>query len=149
KDTHYHPALRRSIFSNTDWQLIRNISTPLWLVKPRQMAEQPRVLASIDPLHERDKPAELDKAILTVAQRICAATSGELHVFHGFDIAPALAVSTNSLTMPISLPVRELTEAMQTTHTEAVHTLTDEHGVPRDRVHIRQGGIRELLISIA
>lgn len=149
KDTHYHPVLKRSIFSNTDWHLIRNTAAPLWLVKPRAAAVPPRVLAAIDPLHERDKPADLDKAILTAAQRICAATSGELHVFHAFDVAPALAVSTNSLTMPIALPVRELTEAMEKEHTEAVHALTDAHGVPRDRVHVQQGGTRELLVAAA
>lgn len=149
KDTHYHPALKRSIFSNTDWNLIRNCAAPLWLVKPRATAARPCVLAAIDPLHERDKPAELDKAILAAAQRICAATGGELHVFHSFDIAPALAVSTNSLTMPISLPVRELTESMQAQHTDAVHALTDEHGIPRDRVRIEQGSTRELLVALA
>jgi universal stress protein E len=148
KDTHYHPVLKRSIFSNTDWNLIRNCAAPLWLVKPRAAAVTPCVLAAVDPLHERDKPADLDKAILAVAQRVCAATAGELHVFHGFDIAPALAVSTNSLTMPISLPVRELTESMQNEHTAAVHALTDAHDVPRDHVHIHQGGTRELLVAI-
>jgi universal stress protein E len=148
KDTHYHPVLRRSIFTNTDWQLIRNCAAPLWLVKPRATGARPCVLAAVDPLHEHDKPAELDKSILAAAQRLCAVTDGDLHVFHSFDIAPALAVSTNSLTMPISLPVRELTESMEREHTEPVHELTDAHGVPRDHVHIRQGGTREVLVAI-
>ena len=26
KDTHYHPVIKRSIFSNTDWELIRTIN---------------------------------------------------------------------------------------------------------------------------
>lgn len=149
KDTHFHPVVKRSIFSNTDWQLIRSCAAPLWLVKPREAAAQPCVLAAIDPLHERDKPADLDKAILAVAQRLCAATQAELHVFHSFDIAPTLAVSTNSLTMPISLPVRELTESMQKEHADAVHALTDAQGIARDRVHVEQGSTRELLVAIS
>jgi universal stress protein E len=148
KDTHYHPVLKRSIFSNTDWQLIRNCAAPLWLVKPRAAAVRPTYVAAIDPFHERDKPAALDNAILAAAERFCAATSGELHVFHSFDIAPVLAVSTSSLTMPISLPIRELAESMQKEHTDAVHVLTDRHAVPRERVHVHQGGTRELLVAI-
>src|SRR5512144_1047775 len=29
KDTHFHSVLKRSIFSNTDWSLIRNCPSPL------------------------------------------------------------------------------------------------------------------------
>jgi universal stress protein E len=59
-----------------------------------------------------------------------------------------LAVSTDSLTMPISLPVAELTESMRKEHTAAVQQLTDAHAIPSDRVHIRQGGPRELLVTL-
>lgn len=149
KDTHYHPVLKRSIFTNTDWQLIRNCAAPLWLVKPRAIAAKPRVLAAVDPLHERDKPAALDIAILEAGKHMAAAAGGELHVFHSFDIASMLAVSTNGLTMPISLPVHELTEAMQTQHTDAVLALTNRYQVPRERVHIQQGGTRELLVAVS
>src|SRR5690606_31109198 len=65
KDTHYHVALRRSLLSNTDWNLIRSCPAPLLLVKPRPVASPPTVLAAVDPVHEHDKPAELDRAILS------------------------------------------------------------------------------------
>src|SRR5258706_8336778 len=41
KDTHFHSALKRSIFSNTDWSLIRNCASQLWLVKPRLPGRRP------------------------------------------------------------------------------------------------------------
>ena len=148
KDTHFHSVLKRSIFSNTDWSLIRNCPSPLLLVKPRPPGQKPCVVAAVDPLHERDKPAELDHKILRTASGLAKALGGELHVFHSFDIAAALAVSTDSMTMPIALPVREFADAMRAEHTDAVNELCAKHAIPAERIHIHQGGTRELLMTL-
>lgn len=148
KDTHFHPVLKRSIFSNTDWSLIRGCPATLWLVKPRPPGQKPCFIAAVDPLHERDKPADLDQKILTTAAAFADALGGELHVFHAFDIAAVLALSTDSMTMPIALPVRELTDAMRAEHTAAVDALCEQHGIAAERRHIHQGGTRELLMAL-
>jgi universal stress protein E len=148
KDTHFHSVLKRSIFSNTDWSLIRNCPSPLLLVKPRTPSQKPRFVAAVDPLHERDKPAGLDHKILRTAGALAKSLGGELHVFHAFDITAALAVSTDSMTMPIALPVREFADAMRTEHTDAVNALCAAHGIASDRVHVHQGGTRELLMTL-
>jgi universal stress protein E len=149
KDTHYHSVLKRSIFSNTDWNLIRTSPANLWLVKPRAAGVRPSIVAAVDPLHERDKPAELDHRILEIAQELSSGLGGDLNVFHSFDIAPVLAVSTNSMTMPISLPIQELTESLKKEHAEALYALTDAHAIDRKSVHMHQGGTRELLVAFA
>jgi universal stress protein E len=112
------------------------------------IAEKPCFVAAVDPVHELAKPAELDDRIIDAAKQFCDLLNGELHVFHAFDVTPALAASMNSMSMPLSLPVRELTDSMRAQHTEAVHGLTDAHSIPRDRVHIHQGGTRELVLMI-
>jgi universal stress protein E len=148
KDTHYHSALNRSIFSNTDWSLIRNCAATLWLVKPRPPGQKPCIVAAVDPLHERDKPANLDKRILSTAQDLSRILAGELHAFHAFDISAAIAVSTDSLTMPIALPIAEFADAMRAQHTEAVARLCKEHSVPEERMHVLQGGTRQQLLAL-
>jgi universal stress protein E len=148
KDTHYHSALKRSIFSNTDWNLIRTCPTPLWLVKPRAMGSRPCFVAAVDPLHEHDKPAELDGAILTSAGELCSALGGEIHVFHAFDTAPLFVAAGDAMTMPLLLPVREAIDVMQEHHTKALHELTDAHRVPRDSVHMQQGSARQRLAAL-
>jgi universal stress protein E len=70
KDTHHYPVLRRSVFSNTDWVLIRSCPVFLWLVKPRPIAETPCIIAAVDPLHEHDKLASLDDRILSSAKSL-------------------------------------------------------------------------------
>jgi universal stress protein E len=148
KDTHYHSALKRSILTNTDWSLIRNCPTALMLVKPRPPAARPCVLAAIDPLHERDASKSLDKKILATASALCAITGGELHAFHAFDITPVIAASTEAMMMPMALPIVEITDAMNAEHTAAVHELTDALKLPRERVHVVQGGAREQLLAL-
>jgi universal stress protein E len=148
KDTHYHSALKRSILTNTDWSLIRNCPCALMLVKPRPVAAKPCVVAAIDPLHERDPARSLDKKILATASALRATTSGELHVFHAFDITPVIAASTEAMMMPMALPIVEITDAMNAEHTAAVHELTDAMPLPRERVHIVQGGAREQLLGL-
>ena len=149
KDTHYHSVLKRSIFSNTDWNLIRNCAATLWLVKPRPTGHRPCFIAAVDPVHERDKPAELDHRIVVTAKELATGLGGELHVFHAFDVAAAIAISTDAVSMPIALPVTELADAMRAEHTEAVELLCKKHGVPPMRTHIQQGGTRQMLLALA
>ncbi|HVJ29073.1 MAG TPA: universal stress protein [Gammaproteobacteria bacterium] len=148
KDTHYHSVLKRSIFSNTDWSLIRNCGATLWLVKPRPPGQRPCLVAAVDPLHQRDKPAGLDHRILTTARAFSDSLNGELHAFHAFDVAAAIAVSTDAMSMPIALPLNELADAMRAEHTDAVARLCKEHDVPPERTHVHQGGTRQLLLAL-
>jgi universal stress protein E len=148
KDTHFHSVLQRSIFSNTDWSLIRTCPTTLWLVKPRPTGQPPCFVAAVDPLHERDKPADLDNRILATATELTGALGGELHVFHAFDVSTLLAVSTETMAMPSALPLDELTGAMHAEHADAVHLLREAHGVPPERTHVQQGSTREQLMML-
>jgi universal stress protein E len=105
-------------------------------------------VAAVDPLHERDKPAELDNRIIETAKALTGALGGEVHVFHAFDVATAIAMSTDAMSMPIALPMNELTDAMRAEHTEAVERLCKQHGVPPERTHVHQGGTRQLLLTL-
>ena len=148
KDTHFHSALQRSIFSNTDWSLIRACPATLWLVKPRPTGQRPCFIAAVDPLHERDKPANLDNRILTTATELAAALGGELHVFHAFDVSTLIAASTETTAMPSAVLLDELTDAMRAKHAEAVDLLRKAHAVPPERTHVQQGSTREQLMTL-
>lgn len=149
KDTHYHGAIQRALFSNTDWNLIRRCAAPLLLVKPRPLAAEPRVLAAVDPLHEFDKPAELDNAILALATELATALHGRLEVFHAFDPAPAIAGASGSIASPIAVPVRELTDSLEREHQAALTALLRDYPVERSAVHLEQGVAAERLLSLS
>ncbi len=145
KDTHYHPVLKRTLFSNTDWNLIRHCPADLFLVKPKILSESVRVLAAVDPLHEHDKPADLDRRILSIAQELTNRAKGELSVFHAFDPTSAIASASITVATPIAVPVAQVTAALEEQHQEALTKLTGEFSVPAERVHMHQGVPRELL----
>jgi universal stress protein E len=147
KDTHHHSVLQRSIFSNTDWNLIRYCPAELLLVKPRPIGHVPYVVAAVDPLHPRDKAASLDDRILISAKELAHLFAGQTHVLHVFDVSPVIMSSADGLTMPIALPMAEITAELEKNYTEAVRALANKHGIPRERVHVLQGRTRELLVS--
>jgi universal stress protein E len=149
KDTHHHSVLRRTIFSNTDWNLIRQCPMQLLLVKPRVLGHVPVVVAAVDPLHPRDEAAALDDRILSSANELAHLFAGRTHVLHTFDISPVILTAANGVMTPIALPMAEITGDLEKAHTEAVHALATKHGIPRERVYVLQGHTRELLVSSA
>jgi universal stress protein E len=147
KDTHYHSAIRRSVFSNTDWHVIRDCKSPLWLVKPSDSVEVKTLLAAVDPVHERDKPAKLDHRILDAAEEIRAAVDGKLHVVHAFDPAPIYAVSTDAMSFPITEPINDAVAALRTQHQEAMDELATKHRLAPESMRVIDGETREVLVG--
>jgi universal stress protein E len=148
KDTHYHQLIRRSLFSNTDWNLIRDCPAPLMLVKPDTQTEIKTVVAAVDPVHERDKPAELDHNIIETAQFLTTTLAGRLHVVHAFDPAPAYAVSADAMSFPIAEPIHELTQGLKQKHKQAMDALLARYSIPDTDVHLGEGDTRDVLMSL-
>jgi universal stress protein E len=133
KDTHYHSKLNRTLFTNTDWHLIRSCPAPLWLVQPGSDFSTPTILASVDPLHENDKPATLDARLLSEAFEIADDHGGIVHAFHAFNpyIDPDHPKRAESL------------------HKEALNALMSKLEVPEDRIHMGTGNTTDLLPRVA
>src|SRR5690606_32682884 len=112
---------------------------PLLLVKPRPLSAAPKVLAAVDPVHEHDKPAELDRAILSFAKEFNTAVQGELHVLHSFDTAATLAVATDTPMATIAVPVAELTAGIENEHRNALESLLTSYPVEPTNVHLEEG----------
>jgi universal stress protein E len=149
KDTHFHPALKRSLLSNTDWNLIRSCPAPLLLVKPAPSPEAPTVLAAVDPLHEHDKPADLDKAILAFAKELSSALRGRLHVLHSFDIGPMLASIAGTPAATMAVPIEEIAAGAEAEHRKALTALLGGFGIEGGNVHLDPGVPHEALVQRA
>jgi len=137
KDTHHHTLLRRTLLSNTDWNLIRDCPVPLLLVKRREIAAEPTVLAAIDPVHEHDKPARLDDAIYEFGVELCAKTGGRLHLVHAVETPLGVELPPN---------VRALVAAE---HRQAVESFLLDHPVPGTNVHMLEGLAHQCLQNAA
>jgi universal stress protein E len=147
KDTHYHTAIRRSIFSNTDWNLIRQCPAPLMLVKPDSAPEIASVVAAVDPVHARDKPAALDHEIIETARTMSAIGKGALNVVHAFDPAPAYVVAADAMSFPIAEPITVLIDGLRQQHERALDELLERYRLDKSCVHLVEGDVRAALLS--
>ena len=82
KGTHYHTPSERAKLTYEDWELIRDLEYPLWIVKPGEWREPSVVVAAVDPVHAHDKPAHLDRRIIKQAREVAEFTDGKLKVVH-------------------------------------------------------------------
>ena len=149
KDTHHHSAATRAFLTNTDWNLIRTCPVPLWLVKPRDMDENPVIVAAIDPMNQHDKPAALDDGILNMSKYVGERTGGELHAFHSYDPRIAVATATANAYIPVSLPFDEIEQQMHDDHQKRFNEITSFHGVDEEHSHLVAGLAHEELPAIA
>ncbi len=137
KDTQFLGPLKRTLFSNTDWDLIRACPVPLLLVKPRALAAKPRIVAAIDPLHEHDKPGKLNDAIYALAVELADTVGGELYAVHSC-----------SPPMGIDLPA-DVAEQLADQHRRAFAEFLVSHPVPDGNAKLLPGPPAESLTQAA
>jgi len=141
KDTHHHGVLKRTILSNTDWGLIRDCPAPLYLVQPTAVREKPKVFAAIDPLHEHDKPADLDHQIFRLAKTLADGSGGELHAVHTY----ALPVPMGG---PEAAPSADLLQAVEQEHRQAMLDFLAVHELPKGHAHLLEGAPQDRLPDV-
>jgi universal stress protein E len=149
KDTHYHSSIARALLSNTDWQLIRNCGSPLWLVKAGPLPEPLIFLASIDPMNEHDKPAALDDRIIVFARALAVSCDGDVQAFHAYDPRAALATASVNSYLPVSLPYDEIAEHMRHEHGARFREITEYHGIDVTSTHLVAGRAEDELPELA
>jgi universal stress protein E len=151
KDTHYHTVLRRTLFTNTDWNLIRLCPAPLLLVKPGDWPDTPQLLAALDPGHLGDKPATLDHDILEWSELLAARMGGDVHAVHAFFPAALLAATTTMAGMPLvsGVSAAEIVEEERKRIAGVLDGIVASHHVAPSRVHLEQGAASEVLPRVA
>ena len=120
-------------FTNTDWHLIRDCPAPLWLVKPETQFEKPVLLAAVDPMHDNDKPANLDRRLLSEAFELADEVGGSCTF--------SMPTTRSSIRTTRSSPRRRMPTAMQ--------KLVEQFQIADDRVHLHAGNAVDLLPQLA
>lgn len=149
KGTQYHSNAERTIFVDTDWQLIRGCPFPLWLVKPRQMASKPYIIAAVDPTHESDKLASLDQLIIDQGKNIADRSGGELHLLHTYQPLTGIGAAATKTFKPIKLAIDELTERLRQEHREKLDVLAAANDIDAKHRHQLPGRTRDVLPYVA
>ncbi len=144
KTTHHHNVLKRLLLSNTDWQLIRHSEVPVWLVK---QADRPlkKLCASVDPLHEADKPAALDLKLISLTQGLAKLTNSQPHVVHCYNPLPRTLVFDASVITDYD----GYADDVRQRHASAFEQLADQTGVDAAHRNLLQGYPEEAIPAFA
>jgi universal stress protein E len=136
KHSVHHNRIERTLFTGSDWHLIRDCPTPLLLVKAPGRLEGTSMLVCVDPLHSHDKPASLDHRLLRTAKFLAGPLGGDVHALHVFSIPTPVTVVGDAYIAAAATPPTEATVAAATA---AFRQLMAVHSLAADRAHLMVG----------
>ena len=149
KGTHFHSPAERATVADVDWQLIRKLDFPLWLVKSGEWEDELKIVAAVDPTHAHDKTGSLDQSIVAMGKEIAERSGGKLMLLHTYQRLVEIGHYAMFHFKPVKVPVEELDENIKTEHRKLLDALAEAHDVPQDDVHQLPGRTRELLPTFA
>jgi universal stress protein E len=136
KHSVHHNRIERTLFTGSDWHLIRDCPAPLLLVKAPAKLEHARVLVCVDPMHSHDKPAALDHRLLRTAKFLAGPLDGEVHALHVFSIPTPVTVVGDAYVAAAAVPPPEESVAAATA---AFRQLVAVHSLPENHAHLKIG----------
>lgn len=151
KDTHHHSLLHRTLLTNTDWHLIRACPVPLMLVKSSDWPTRPVIMAAIDPDHQGDQQAALDRQILDYGAFFARQTGGTLHAAHAFFPAALLALTAGMARMPTAggMTPEEVVARERARVETLLAAATAPYALPPEQVHLMRGSAEIVLPQAA
>jgi universal stress protein E len=151
KDTHHHSVIRRTIVTNTDWQLLRSCAAPLLLVKAREWPREPRVIAAVASSHPGDPPDYLTHAVIDLSALLARALGSHVELLHAWSPIPVLAQSVGA-GMPgggaLAIP-QELLANVRRIDRDRFEHLARVHNVRAPDIHYIEGAPVEALPAFA
>lgn len=134
KSAHPGGMLRRLLFSDTYWQLIRHCPMPLWLVHDMHWRGQ-RMCTALDPLHSADKPAALDHKLIRESQAL------QMQLGLQGDYVHALAPMPHSLLFDaeVAQAYDDYVTRSARAHRQAFDALIGQYPIAAERAHLLDG----------
>jgi universal stress protein E len=146
KQSVHHGRVERTLFTGSDWHLIRDCPAPLLLVKDPARLASPRILVCVDPQHLHDKPAALDHQLLGSASLLNARLGGQVHALHVFALPHPVAVIGDAYVAAAGMVPDDATlEAAN----KSLHELLAAHPAVRENAHLRVGVPAQDIVSEA
>ncbi len=145
KATLFHSAAERGTLVDSDWQLMRACPYPLWLVKADNMAENPLIVAAVDPSNAHDKPATLDYEIVRTAKAIAELTQGDVHLVHTYERLAGIGAAAGMAFKSGKLPIDEIDARIKSEHRNALDVLAETNGIDIDHAHQLSGRAQDIL----
>ena len=146
KDTHYHSAIQRALYTDTDRRLLSGVTVPLWLAREHVVVERgSRLVACVDPVSKIDDPLPIADTILKATALVANQIGGSMDALYVHqplvDLAEAAAWSIG----PSPLAADALLTTVRRAVEDRFDVLCRHHAIDRDRRHFVPGRIDEVL----
>jgi len=149
KGTAYHSPAERATFTFTDWQLIRKLDYPLWLVKPHEWKDNPTIVAAVDPMHQHDEEGVLDQAIVEASKELATKCDGTLLLLHTYERLAEIGKLAKFRFKSGQLPTDEIEEEMRVEHSRHLDAFAAKNDISPEALHQLPGRTREVLPMFA
>jgi universal stress protein E len=136
KHSVHHGRIERTLFTGSDWHLIRECPVPLLLVKAPGRLAGAKILVCVDPLHAHDKPAAIDHRLLRTGAFLAGSLGGEVHALHVFSVPTPVMVVGDAYIAAATVPPPEATVAAVTA---AFRQLMAVNALPPARARLKVG----------
>ena len=140
--TSAHPgnALRRLLFGDASWQLIRRCPVPLWLVHDAAPRGS-NLCVALDPLHSADKPAALDHQLIATSQALQARLGLDAHYLH----AQAPLPRSLMFDAEVAQEYEDYVTQCHHEHRQAFDALIARHAIDPAHAHLLDGFAEEVI----
>ena len=149
KGTAYHSAAERAVFTFNDWQLIRKLDYPLWLVKVHEWNEEPTLVAAVDPMHPHEEEGKLTQAIVDMGKSLSEKVGGQLLLMNTYELLEEVNAWAKLEFKPLKVPMEELQQKMHDEHRRHLDSLAAANEIAADAIHLLPGRTREILPAFA
>lgn len=129
-----HSLIRRSLFTSTDWNLIRLCPLPLLLVSQEKSISKRPVIAALDVCTNDESHAELNRMVLSQANVVAGVIGADVHAVNAYSFPTSVWGYSSS--DPISY---QMVRAKHEDHYREISTLAEEFGLSADHLVVREG----------
>lgn len=109
-----HPVLKR----------LAKLPVHVLLMRNQRWKQQPVIVAAIDPLHQRDRPAAMEKNIIQLSGRLSSSLKTKYKIVHCYYVTPLLLKYANQI---------------KATHSESINEFCSKNQIDRNIVSLIGG----------
>lgn len=134
KPLRHHSTVSRSLFTPTDWNLVRMCPCPTLFISQQPSVKKLPVLASVDVANNDNDHKELNGIVINQSKAIASLIDSEVHLANAYDM----------MTGPIGGPMPDpaayqMVQNRREEHVKEASTMADAHGIPEAQVHLSEG----------
>jgi|TARA_B110000902_G_scaffold194219_1_gene220106 universal stress protein E len=134
KPLRHHGALSRSLFTPTDWNLVRMCPCLTLFISQQPGVNKLPVLASVDVANNDKDHKELNEIVINQSRVIAGLIGADVHLANAYDMM------TGAIGGPMPDPTAyQMVQSRRQEHVKEAGAMAKAHDIPEAQVHLSEG----------